>query len=63
MEDMTEKLAATMDSKIELALLVHMPNKIVNFKQFLNGLYAMNPNDKNSSVLTKKEYQFMNMLK
>jgi hypothetical protein len=33
-----------MDSK--LALLVHMPDKIVKFKQFLNGLYAMDPNDK-----------------
>jgi hypothetical protein len=35
-----------MDSKEERALLVHMPDKIVKFKQFSNGLYAMDPNDK-----------------
>jgi hypothetical protein len=51
-----------MDSKEELALLVNMPDKIVKFKQFSNGLYAMEPNDEKSSVMTKKLYEFLNTL-
>jgi hypothetical protein len=51
-----------MDSKEEVALLVHMPNKIVKFKQFSNGLYAMDPNDEKSFKMTKKPYQFLNTL-
>jgi hypothetical protein len=43
-----------MDSKEELALLVHMPDKIVKFKQFSNGLYTMDPNDDKSFELNKK---------
>jgi hypothetical protein len=49
-----------MDSKEELALLVHMPEKIVKFKQFSNGLYVMDPNDERSFTMTKKPYQFLN---
>jgi hypothetical protein len=45
-----------MDSKEELALLVHMPDKIVKFKQFSNGLYAIDPSDKKSFRMTKKPY-------
>ena len=45
-----------------MASLVHIPNKIVKFKQFLNSLYDMDPNDKNSFVLTNQEYQFMKTL-
>ena len=41
-----------MDLKEELALLVDMPNNIVKFKKFSNGLYAMVTNEKNSYVLT-----------
>jgi hypothetical protein len=52
-----------MDSKEELALLVHMPDKIVKFKQFSNGLYAMDPSGENSFMMTKKPYQFLNTLK
>jgi hypothetical protein len=51
-----------MDSKEELVLLVHMPDKIVKFKQFSNGLYAMDPNDQKSFTVTKKPYQFLNTL-
>jgi hypothetical protein len=43
--DVTDKFRVTMDSSEELALLVHMPNKIVRFKQMKGGLYAMNPKD------------------
>ena len=60
MRDMTAKFRVTMDSKEELALLVHMPGKIVKFKQFPNGLHAMNPNDKKSYELIKKPHQFVN---
>ena len=63
MKDMTSKFRVTMDSKEELALLVHMPDKIIKFKQFSNGLYAMDPNDDTSFILTKnskKPYQFLN---
>jgi hypothetical protein len=52
-----------MDSKEELALLVHMPEKIVKCKQLSNnGLYAMDPNDKRSFTMTKRPYQFLNTL-
>ena len=61
LKDMTNKFRVTMDSKEELALLVHMPDKIVKFKQFANGLYAMDPNDEKSfEMKSKKPYQFMN---
>ena len=46
MKDMTDKFRVTMDSKEELILLVHMPNKIEKFKQFSNGLYAMERDQK-----------------
>ena len=49
LKDMTNKFRVTMDSKEELTFLVHMPDKIVKFKQFANGLYAMDPNDENVS--------------
>jgi hypothetical protein len=62
MKDMTSKFRVTMDSREELALLVHMPNKIVRFKQFSNGLYAMDPNDEKSFKMTSKPYQFLNTL-
>jgi hypothetical protein len=57
LKDMTQKFRVTMDSSKEPALLVHMPNQIVKFKQFPNGLYAMDPNDDNSFI--KKPYQFL----
>ena len=57
---MTSKFRVTMDSKEELALLVHMPTKIDKFKQFSNGLYAMNPNDKDSFQVKKHQFQFVN---
>ena len=62
MKDTREKFCVTMDSEEDMKLLVHMPNNIVKFKQLLNGLYAMKPNDENSDILTKEEYQFMDTL-
>jgi hypothetical protein len=43
--DVTEKFRVTMDSSKEKALLVHMPHKVLRFKQMKGGLYAMNPKD------------------
>jgi hypothetical protein len=63
LKHMTDKFQLTMDLKEELALLVHMPDKIVKFKQFSNGLYAMNPNDKKSFEIKKKPYQFLTTVK
>jgi hypothetical protein len=63
MKDMTDKFRVMMDSKEELALLVHMPDKIVKFKQFSNGLYAMDPNNKTSFEMKKKPYQFLTTVK
>jgi hypothetical protein len=53
--DVTDKFRVTMDSSKELALLVHMPDKVVRFKQMNGGLYAMNPKDpeNNGSVPVK----------
>ena len=63
MKYMTDKFCIAMYLKEELALLVHMPNKIVKFKQLLKGLYAMDPNDEKSFVITKQDYKFMNTLR
>jgi hypothetical protein len=63
MKGLTDKFRVTMDSKEELALLVHMPDKIVKFKQFSNGLYVMDPNDKTSFEMKKKPYQFLATVK
>jgi hypothetical protein len=62
MKDMTDKFRVTMDSKEELALLVHMPDKIVKFKQFSNGLYAMDPKDETSFKLNKEPFQFLSTM-
>ena len=41
--------------------MVHMPDKIVKFMQFANGLYAMDPNDESSFERTStKTYQLLN---
>jgi hypothetical protein len=63
MKDMTDIFRVTMDSKEELALLVHMPDKIVKFKQFSNGLYDMDPNDKTSFEMKRKPCQFLTTVK
>ena len=60
---MTEKFRVMMILKEEMALIVNMPKHIVKFKEFSNSLYGMIPNDRNSFVITKQDYQFMNKLK
>ena len=67
MKDMTDRYRVTMDSAVEKAMFVHMPDKIVIFKQLKNNLYGMNPEDP-KSFLSKDEYegkklQFVNTVK
>ena len=59
MKDKMEKFCVTVNSKEDLALLVHRPNRIVKFNQFSNGLYVMNLINENSFILTNKRYQFL----
>ena len=54
MKEKTAEFCVTIDLEEELALLVHIPNKIVKFKQLSNSLYAMDPFRKESYVLTKE---------
>jgi hypothetical protein len=63
LKHMTDKFRVKMDSKEELALLVHMPDKIVKSKHFSNVLYVMDPNDKTSFEMKKKPYQFLSTVK
>ena len=54
LSDMTDKFRVTMDSNIEKALFVHLPDKVVKFKQLLNDLYGMNPADP-ENYITKNQ--------
>ena len=66
MKDMTDKYRVTMDSAVEKALFVHLPHKVVVFKQLKNNLYGMDPNDPSSSITTaeyeKKNIQLANIV-
>ena len=53
MKDITDTYRVTMDSAVEKALFVHMPTKIVVFRQLKNNLYGMDPRDP-TSYITKK---------
>ena len=57
---MTDKYRVTMDSAVEKALFVHMPEKIVVFKQLENNLYGMDPEDP-TSYITKGKYHSKNI--
>ena len=54
-----------MDSVVEKALFIHLPNRIVIFKQF--NLYGMNPKDPESFIskdkYKEKKIQMMNIVK
>jgi hypothetical protein len=39
-----------------------MPDKMMKFKQFSNGSYAMDPNDDKRFELNKKPYQFISTM-
>jgi hypothetical protein len=48
-----------MDTNKEAALVVHMPNKAVKFKEWPNGLYAMTPSDPDSFGSISDQYQMI----
>jgi hypothetical protein len=50
---MVKKFRVTIDSDKEKALLVHLLNKIVCFKQMKNKLYTLNLKEKNNCVNLK----------
>ena len=60
MKDMTDKYRVTMDSAVEKALFVHMPEKIVVFKQLENNLYGMDPGNP-TSYISKEKYNSKNI--
>ena len=55
LSDMTSKFKVTMDSSKEKAFFVHLPDKVVKFKQMKNNLYGMDPSDP-KSFISKEEY-------
>ena len=57
--DMRNKFRITMDTRKEAALLVHMGDKAVKFKEWPNGLYAMNPSDPESFGTLSEQYQMI----
>ena len=50
---MAARYKVTYDSGKEKAFFVHMPGKIVKFRQFQNGLYGMHPKDPDSFLKKK----------
>jgi hypothetical protein len=60
--DMRKKFRITMDTKKEAALIFHTPNKVVKFKEWPNGLYAMNPSDSDSFGSISDQYQMIQMI-
>ncbi len=57
--DMRKKYRITMDTNKEAALIVHMKNKAVKFKEWPNGLYAMNPAEPDGSNSITNQYQLI----
>ena len=51
--DMADKYKVTMDTSNERAMLVHMDNKIIKFKQMNNRLYAMDPRNPDEYIVHK----------
>ena len=63
LKDMVKLYRVTFDSTKEKAFEVHMPNKVVKFKQFANGLYAMDPTDKDSYTEVQHNMQLLQTVK
>ena len=62
MQDMRKKFCITMDTENEAALIVHKPNKTMKFKEWPNGLYAMNPSEPDGVGSTEDQYQMIQTL-
>ena len=54
LSDMAAKYKVTMDTSKDKAFFVHLPDKIVVFKQMENNLYGMDPMDPNSFISKEK---------
>ena len=67
MKDMTGRYRVTMDSSVEKAMFVHMPDKVVIFKQLRSNIYGMGPEDPKSFIskdkYDDKKVQFTNTVK
>eukprot|EP00957_Ditylum_brightwellii_P051134 3876794-Ditylum_brightwellii.AAC.1 len=50
----------TFDLAQERALIVHLPNRIVKFRQLKSGLYRMNPKDKVKKIDATEKALSMN---
>ena len=61
MKDITDEFRLTMDSVAKKAFFVHMPNKIVVFKQLENNLYGMVRDF--ASYISRKNYTVEDNLK
>ena len=55
LSNMTRKFRVTMDSSKEKTFFVHLPEKIVVFKQMKNNLYGIDPSEP-KSFITKESY-------
>ena len=65
LKDMADKFRVTYDSENERAMQVHMPDKIIRFKEFSNGLYARNPYEEDKKIdkfKTPPKIQMLNTL-
>jgi hypothetical protein len=60
--DMRNCFCIMMDTNKEAALVVHLPNKAVKFKEWSNGLYAMNPEDPESFGTIQDQYQMIHTI-
>ena len=52
--DMASRFRVTMDTEKDKAFLVHLPDKIVRFKQLNNNLYGMDPTNPESFISKEK---------
>ena len=57
LSDMTSKFKVTMDTSKEKAFFVHLPDKIVKFRQMENNLYGMDPSDPKSFISKNKDWR------
>ena len=60
MNDIMDEFRLTMDYAAKRASFVHMPNKIVVFKQLENNLYGMDPRD-SACYISMKNYEVTNV--
>ena len=50
--DMADDHVISMNTKYDKAMYVHLPDKIVRFRQINNRLYGLDPKEKEQNILT-----------